>query len=164
MGLLDKLFDKREKMEYRKACDFIYNIALMQKVQYTETFDDISVDEYRTDIVGIVAAYVDSKPRESYVKGSSMGADMFRYGESMLLVQPDGDFVPKCKEKHSIYSCFVANKMGNSLNATTARTLAEEVFRVHNIVPDTNRINAIVVDVNSMITLVDSLLSTYRLV
>lgn len=164
MGFFDKLFDKREKMEYRKACDFIYNIALIQKVQYTENFTDISDDDYRTDIVGIVAAYVDSKPRESYVIGSSMGADIFRYGESMLLAQLDGEFIPKCKKKHTIYSRFVATKMGNALNATTARALAEEVCRINNIAPDPNKLNAIVVDINSLVTVVDGLLTTYRIV
>ena len=162
MGFFNKLFDKRKQLAYKDACDYLFTFPFILKIRYTKEFSDIS--EYTADLLGITAAYVDTKPKESYIIGSSMGSDMFRYCGNMLLVKPTDEFLSKCKEKHSFYSNFIATKMGNMLNTTTIRALAEEVCRVYNIEPDSHRINTIVADIDLQITAVNSLFSEYRIV
>ena len=174
MGLFDNLFDKREKMEYRKGCDYIFNLALIQKVQYLEEYSDIDESDYRSDIIGVVAAYLDTKPQEKCVRTlSTFGKDAIYYGtvHGTMLNETHPIqatlkmiFLPKCKIKHGYYSEFVRENMDNSINATNARTLASEILRYNNITADATKINTIVVDINVILELVDAILSKYRFV
>ena len=76
MGLFDKLIDKREKKDYVDVKHYFFSIAQMQRTQYPEQFDDIEESTYRAEIVGIFAAYLDTKPKQKCVM-SSYGQDMF---------------------------------------------------------------------------------------
>ena len=165
MGLFSNLFDKREKMVYCRGCDFLFQIALLQKVQFPITFSDITENEYRCDIVGIVMAYLDTKPQGKCVRvRSTFGKDAIYYGTVHSEREFKEVYVPKYKEKHSYYSNFISSNMNNNLNATTARTLAMEVCRVNHIELDDTKINTIIVDINVMTEIVDATLSTYRFV
>ena len=59
MGFFDKFTDKREKYDYARGSDFLFNLVLMQKDQYTESFDDIGYVDYRSELIGIAASYLE---------------------------------------------------------------------------------------------------------
>ena len=174
MGLFDSLLDKREKMDYCRGCDFLFNICLRQTFQDNAEFSDISETEYRANIVGIVAAYLDTKPIEKRVRvRSTFGKDALYYGtvNGTMLVETHPIqanlktiFLPKVQEKHSYYSEFMRTEMNNHINATTTRTLANEVLLINGIDPDSARINAITVDINAIIEMIDAMLSKYKFV
>ena len=174
MGIFDSLFDKREKMDYCKACDYIFNLALVQNVQYTTEYSDIDELNYRAEIIGIIAAHLDTKPQEKCVCfGSTFGKDIMYYGTvhgtALIETHPiqanlKTVFLPKCQQRHSHYSSFVREKMSNSINATTARILASEVLSLNGVSTDSARVNAVAMDINSVICFVDKILATYKFV
>lgn len=174
MGFLDSLFDKREKLDYCKGCDYIFNLALTQAVQFSSEFNDIQDEYYRANIVGIVMAYLDTKPADKCVSfRSTFGKDTLYYGtvHGTMLVESHPiqanlktEFIPLFQNYHTHYSNFISNEMNNNLNATTVRILAQEVLQHNNVVPDTAKINAIAVDINALIEIIDALLSKYKFV
>ena len=165
MALFGNLFDKREKLDYCRGCDLLFQISLMQKVQFPTEFSDIPEHEYRDDIIGIVMAYLDTKPMGKCVRvRSTFGKDALYYGTVHAPSEVKQIVLPRSKGKHAYYSEFISANLGNCLNATNARALALEVCRVNGMEPDTAKVNAIIVDINVMRELVDATLSTYRLV
>ena len=165
MALFGRLFDKREKLDFCRGCDFLFQIALMQKVQFPIDFPDIDENQYRNDIIGIVTAYLDTKPREKGVRtGRTFGEDAIYYGTVHTPSEIKKITLPQYKEKYSHYSKFINTNMGGCLNITNARTLALEVCRVNCIELDATRINSIIIDINVMKELVDATLSTYKFI
>lgn len=163
MGLLDGLFDKREKKSYSDAMRFFFDITQLQRVQYTEQFEDINEEEYRSIIVGIVASYLDTKPKQKKT--------IFSCGEDLIFLRGLGaskDFKenlqPKYKEAYKKYNAVVKNKMNNTINATNAKLLAYEICDTFNIEIDAARINAISIDICTMIDIIDATFDTFRFV
>ena len=163
MGIFDKLTDKREKKSYTDIKMYFFAIAQLQRVQYPEQFDDIDEQSYRGDIVGIFAAYLDTKPKQKCV--------IFSYGDDMLSPQRycsprevRENFLPLCEEAYKHYREFVKSKMNNAVNATTVRNLAEEVCLRHGIIPDAARVNAISMDINVMTDIIDATFEMFRFV
>ena len=170
MAFWNNLFDKREKMAYREGCSNFFNLALVIDFQYLQEYQDIAEVYYRADIVGIVAAYLDTKPHERYMR-TTFGKDVLHYGTVRGTVLIDTHpiartlksvFLPKCEQKHAHYSKFMQSEMNNSINGTTTRTLASEVLRVNGIPVDSAKINSIAVDINMILEWVNTTLSTYR--
>ena len=174
MGIFDSLFDKRDKMDYCKACDYIFNLALIQNVQYTSEYSDIDELNYRAEIIGIVAAHLDTKPREKCTCSvSTFGKDIMYYGTvhgtALIATHPiqanlKTVFLPTCKQRHSHYTLFVRENMSNSINPTTSRILANEMLRLNGVSIDSARTNAVAMDINSVICFVDKILATYKFV
>ena len=161
MGFFSNLFDKRKKISYSQGCNFIFNFALIQDLQYTNTFQDIGEHEYRSDIIAVAAAYLDTKPHEKCVRfGSTFGKDMIRYGTvngTILIathpieVNLKTIFLPKFQQKHSLYSQFVASNMGNCINPTNAQILAKEILNANNVKPEEPKIKVVATDIIALI-------------
>jgi len=165
MGLFDNLFDKREKIDYCKGCDFLFDVVWMQAVQFIRDFNDLSNHDYRAELISIIAAYLDTKPKEKAVRVcSTFGTDMIYYGTVHAPREFKDIYLPKYKDKHKHYSCFIRDNTGNSINTTTSRTLALEICRLNGIAPEPAKVDAITIDINKMVELVDATLSTYRFV
>ena len=161
MGFFDKLFDKREKKRYLEGCHFFYSLATMQKVEYSSKFNDITAEDYRANIVGIVAAYLDTKPKE-HSGFSTFGQDMFWNETGCVSNDVKEKFFPKCKEKRDYFAIYIKNNLSNNLNASNSRLVAIELCKVNSIPQDESRIREITNDINKMIELVDATLSTFR--
>lgn len=165
MGLFDNLFDKREKIDYCKGCDFLFKAVWMRAVKYTTDFSDLSNNDYKAELISIIAAYLDTKSEKQRVRyGSTFGKDMIYYGTVHTPEEFKDIYLPKYKEKHAHYSCFIRDNMENNVNSTTSRNLALEICRLNGISPDVAKVNAITIDINVMLELVDATISTYRFV
>lgn len=165
MGLFDSLFDKREKIDYCRGCDFIFQVVWNQALQYTTDFFDLSDYDYRAELISIIAAYLDTKPKEKAVcVGSTFGKDMIHYGTVHASREFKDTYLPRFKDKHTHYSYFIRDNTGNTINATTSRNLALEICRLNGIALESAKVNAITIDVNKLVEIVDATLSTYRFV
>lgn len=163
MGLLDKLFDNREKKDYVDVCHFIYGIAMYQKVGYTSEFSDIPEDIYRADMLGIITSHLDTRPKERYMV-FSWSEDIFMHISISQPREIKERYLPIYEGRHKHYSNFIKTQMSNSVNATTVKTLAAEVCRVYGIEPDPARINSIAVDINVFIDIINGIFETFRIV
>ena len=165
MGLFDKFLDKREKYDYMKGCDYLFNMVLMQTDQYTASFDDINYDDYRAELIGIVAAYLDRDPKiKTFDHYDSFGACILYYGTVHAPRETRDKFLPLCKESHKYYKRFFSEEIGQMVSASAAQKLANDIISRYKIPSDAARLNAITVDVTKMIEIVDAMLSTYRFV
>lgn len=174
MGFFDSFFDKREKTDYYKACDYLFNIGLVLKTGYDVEFSDVSELDYRADIVSIIITYLNTLPKEKCVPSyTTLGEEAMHYGTVHGTVLIDthpiqanlkNKFLPAVKEKHKYYSKFVKDRMNNSINANSARILASEILRLNGVPEDATRVNAIAMDILAMTGHVDAFLSKFRLV
>ena len=157
-----RLFDNREKKSYSDACHFFYDSTVYLKVNYLDNFGDIKEEDYRADIVGIVTAYLDTKPKEKYMI-FSWSRDIFM-DVSICQPQPIKErYLPKCKERYNHYSKYIKIRMGNTINNTNVKSLAAEVCRYHGVELTDERINSVATDINTFITLVDATFETFRI-
>lgn len=161
MGLFDSLFDKREKMKYSDACIFIFDFIQMMVPQYAPGFSDATNFNYKTELVGLTAAYLDTKPKEKCTRANStFGKDMIYHS----LFWKDAIENLNHKWRHEHYSNFIQENMDNSVNPDNRRTLALEICRYNNICLEESKVNSILKDINDIFDAVDSLLSIYRFV
>lgn len=163
MGLFDNLFDKREKKSYTDIKHFFFDIAQMQRIQYPEQFDDINAQEYREAIVGIFAAYLDTKPKQKCVI-ISYGEDLFLSQIGCVSREIKEKVLPKYKSAYKHYSSFVRSNMNNVINATNVKLLATEVCRTFGIISDSAHLNAISMDICTMTNIIDATFDTFRFV
>ena len=172
MGFFSNLFDKREKMAYRDGCGNLFNLALMLNYRFPQEFADINDADYTSDMIGILATYLDTKPEDSG-RSRTFGEAAIYYGtvHGTILINThpiqanlQDVYLPKFKQRHQEYSKFVKENMNNNINATTTRTLAGEVLRINGIPADSAKINSIAVDINTILEWVDATLSKFRLV
>lgn len=163
MGLFDNLFDKREKKSYLDIKHFFFDIAQIQRIQYPEQFVDVDAQEYRNAVVGIFAAYMDTKPKQKCVI-TSYGSDMFISQIGCVSREVKEKVLPKYKDAYKHYGTFIKNNMNGVLNASNVRILAEEVCRVTNTESTVERINSISMDINTMTAIIDATFDTYRFV
>ena len=163
MSLLDKLFDKREKKNHNDICHFIYGITMYQKVGYTSEFSDIPEDIYRADMLGIVTAHLDTRPKERCMV-FSWSEDIFMHISICESREIKERYLPIYEGRHKHYSNFIKTQMSNSVNGTTVKALAAEICRVYGIEPDSARINSIAVDINAFIDIINGIFETFRIV
>lgn len=165
MGFFDKFFDKRETCNYMKGSDCLFNIVLMQKDQYTTSFDDINYDNYRAELVGVVAAYLDRDPKiKTFNSYDSFGECILYYGTVHSPREFKEKFLPLCKNSHKYYRQFFSKEIGQIVSASAAQKIAQDIISRYNITADAARLNAITVDISKMFELVDATLATYRFV
>ncbi len=165
MGFFDKFFDKREKYDYMKGSDYLFNIALMQKDQYTASFDDINYDNYRAELIGIVAAYLDRDPKiKTFDSYRSFGECILYYGTVHASRELKEKFLPLCQNSHKYYKQFFSKEIGQMVSASAAQKIAQDIISRYNITADAARLNAITVDVSKMFEIVDAMIGTYRFV
>ncbi len=163
MGIFDSLFDKREKKDYNDILMFFFNIAQIQRVQYTEQYEDIEEQEYRETIVGIFAAYLDTKEKQKCVI-TSYGWDLFVRQVGCVSREVKEKVLPKYEDAYKHYRDFIKSSMSNTINATNVKLLASEVCRTFNVEPDITRINTISMDICTMRDIIDAIFDTYRFV
>jgi hypothetical protein len=165
MGFFDKFFDKREKYDYMKGSDYLFNMVLMQKDQYTSSFDDVNYDIYRSELIGIVAAYLDRDPKiKTFDCYRSFGECILYYGTVHASREIRESFLPLCKKSHEYYKRFFNEAIGQVVSTSATQKIANDIISRYNIPSDTARVNAIIVDISKMIEIVDAVISTYRFV
>ena len=165
MGFFDKFFDKREKYDYARGCDYLFNIVLIQKDQYTASYEDINYDDYRAELIGIVAAYMDRDPKiKTFDDYRSFGECVLYYGTVHASREQKEKFLPLCKQSHKYYRQFFSKEIGPMLGTSAAQKIAMDIISRYEITSDAARLNAIIVDISKMIEIVDAMISTYRFV
>lgn len=165
MGFFDRFTDKREKYDYMRGSDFLYNLVLMQKDQYTESFNDIEYADYRSELIGIAAAYLDKEPSNKTFKSyRSFGECILYYGTVHADRVIKDIVLPKSQAAHKHYNKFFSDKKGMPVRESTARVLAQDIMQRYNVAADPARTNAMIVDITKMVEIVDAVLSTYRFV
>ena len=163
MGLFDGLFDKREKKNYGDILLFFFNIAQMQRVQYPEQYADIKEQEYRETIVGIFAAYLDTKEKQKCVI-TSYGWDLFVSQVGCVSREVKEKVLPKYEDAYKYYRNIIQKNMSNTINATNVNVLASEVCRTFGVEPDIAKINTISMDICTMRDIIDATFDTYRFI
>ena len=138
-------------------------IEELQCIQYPEQFVDVDAQEYRNAVVGIFAAYMDTKPKQKCVI-TSYGSDMFISQIGCVSREVKEKVLPKYKDAYKHYGTFIKNNMNGVLNASNVRILAEEVCHVTNTESTVERINSISMDINTMTAIIDATFDTYRFV
>lgn len=165
MGFFDKFTDKREKIDYAKGSDNLFNMLLRQKDQYTETFDDISFTDYRSELLGISAAYLDKEPsNKTFHSYDSFGECILYYGTVHAPEIIKKTILPRSKISHKHYNKYFGGKQGIPVGESIARVLAQDIMMRHGIKEDASRTNAMIVDILKMIEIVDAVLATFRFV
>ena len=165
MGFFDKFKDKREKYDYARGSDFLFNMVLMQKVKYTDAFDDIGYIDYRSELIGIAAAYLDKEPSNKTFKDyRSFGECILYYGTVHADRAVKDTILPKSQAAHKYYNKFFSDKKGKPVSESAARILAQDIMQRYNIASDPARTNAMIVDITKMVEIVDAVLGTYRFV
>ena len=165
MRFFDRFTDKREKYDYMRGSDFLFNLVLMQKDQYTESFDDIGYVDYRSELIGIVAAYLDKEPSNKTFKSyQSFGECILYYGTVHADRAIKDTVLPKSQAAHKYYNKFFSDKKGKPVSESAARVLAQDIMQRYNIAADPARTNAMIVDITKMVETVDAVLGTYRFV
>ncbi len=165
MGFLDKFFDKREKIDYARGSDYLFNMVLLQKDQYTTSFTDITYDNYRAELIGVVAAYLDRDPKiKTFKSYQSFGECMLYYGTVHASRELKESFLPLCKEAHKHYKHIFSKDVGEMVSTSAAQTIAKDIISRYKVLDNAARLNAITVDVSKMIEIVDAVITTYRFV
>ena len=165
MGFFDKFKDKREKYDYTRGSDFLFNMVLMQKDQYTDAFDDIGYVDYRSELIGIAAAYLDKEPSNKTFKDyRSFGECILYYGTVHADRALKDTILPTSQAAHKYYNKFFSDKKGKPVSESAARILAQDIMQRYNIASDPARTNAMIVDITKMVEIVDAVLGTYRFV
>ena len=167
-------FDERIKMSYIKGCEHLFNASPTQNIQYPSYFPEIDEFTYRSELIAISMAYLDSKPRElSIGSTNTFGADMLNYGAANGTVLAKNhpieanfktSFLPACQQKYHCYSWAVMNKIGRRFNASSLTILALELLKNNQIKPDNGRIALITQDIRTTFGMIDSIISKYRFI
>ena len=169
-NLLDK--DKREKIGYIDGCANIFDLVLIKGAHDPKMYQDIKAENYRTDLIGILAAYLDTKPREKCVR-DTFGKDVIRYGTangtSLIDTHPiqanlDTVFLPSFYAKHAHYSAFVASEMNNKIDAVITDDLAKELLKVNGIQVEPEKINIVASDIRQALGWADAIRDTFKFV
>ena len=83
----------------------------MQKDQYTEAFDDIGYADYRSELIGIAAAYLDKEPSNKTFKSCrSSGECILYYGTVHADRAIKDAILPKSQSTHKYYNNFFNDK------------------------------------------------------
>ena len=172
MGFFANLFDKREKIGYLDGCGNIFNLVLAQDAHYPKMYPDIKDENYRTDLIGILAAYLDTKPREKCVR-DTFGKDVIRYGTAngtcLIDTHPiqanlDTVFLPAFYAKHAHYSAFVASELNNKIDAVSTDDLANELLKANGIQVEPEKNKIVASDIRQALGWADAILDTFKFV
>ena len=140
-------------------------MVLMQKDQYTTSFEDITYDSYRAELVGVVAAYLDRDPQiKTFGSYRSFGECILYYGTVHASRELKENFLPLCQKSHKYYKQFFSKEVGQMVSVSATRKIAQDIISRYNITADAACLNAITVDVSKMIEIVDAVIGTYRFV
>ena len=166
MGFFDSLFDKREKIDYYQIKRNFYFVATSQRLKFPEQFGSINAERYRADIVAVFAAYMDTKEKFKHIY-ATYGEDIIdEWDRNTEIIDFDtkGITIPACRKAYKQYGQIISTKLNNHVNATNVDILAKAICDAHHVKADAAKLNAISMDIQVMVDIIDATFEKFRFV